>query len=267
MFCGVPVFLTALRVTGGQVLMEAGDVVLGGREVLDHRSGLLVQRHAALNEIGRLRQPARHAPFALRRGPAGSCLMPLAACLPPLHRRLLAVQTLPARRQQSTRPRDGLQRALLQGLDSNARSSCALIQFPLALNGLPLPLDSRGLLLVSLALSLISPALPLVGQGFTLISHALALIGRTLPLFGLALALIGQLLALIGRTPALSLGLTPSRPGISRTGGCLVARHTPRMHRPSPASQRAEILDHAGVSGHRAQLVTTGARRGPNSAT
>jgi hypothetical protein len=33
--------------------MEAGDLVLGGRDVLDHRAGLLVQRHAVLDELGR----------------------------------------------------------------------------------------------------------------------------------------------------------------------------------------------------------------------
>jgi hypothetical protein len=216
LFCGVPVFRTALRVTGGQVLMEAGDLVLGGRDVLDHRAGLLVQRHAALDELGRVRQPGRQAPFAFRRRPAGLCLMPPAACLPPLHRRLLAVETLPAQRQQGTRPRDGLQRALLQGLDGSASSSCALIQFPLALIDLPLALDSRGLPLVSLALALISPALPLVGQRFTLISRAIALFGRTLALFGQALALIGRAIALFGRTLVRSLGLTPSRRAIPR---------------------------------------------------
>jgi len=214
LFGGAPVFLTALRVTGGQVLMEAGDFVLGGREVLERRAGLLLQRHAALDELGRVRQPGRQAPFAFRRRPVDLRLMPLAAGLRPNHRRLVAVETLPTQRQQSTRPRDGLQRVLLQGLDGIARSSCALIQLPVALLGFPLALESRRFPLVSLALPLISPALSLIGLVLPLISRTLALVGPALALFGLALALIGHMLALVGRTLARNLGLTPSRPGV-----------------------------------------------------
>jgi hypothetical protein len=231
LFCGVPVFLTALRVTGGQVLMEAGDLVLDGREVPDRRQGLLLQRHAALDERGRVRQPGRQAPFAFRRLPVDFRLMPSEAGLRPPRRRLVAVETLRAQRQQRTRPRDGLQRALLHGLDGIARPSCALIKLPLALIGRTLALESRRLPLVSLALALISLALALIGQGFPLISRALALVGQVLTLIGMALALIGHLLALLSRTLARSLGRTPSRRAIPRPGGCLVALHTSRMHR------------------------------------
>jgi hypothetical protein len=111
----------------------------------------------------------------------------MAARFGPLDRCFLAVEALPAKSKQATRPLDGVQRALLPGLHGPAKRSPALIEFPL-------PVVGR-------TLALVDPA-------FTPVSFALALVGRTLARVSQRLALVGLDLAFIGRI--LARGMDPA---------------------------------------------------------
>jgi hypothetical protein len=150
-------------------------------------------------------------------------LLPLAARFGPPDRRFLAVEALRTKSQQRTRPLDGLQRALLQGLHGRAERSPALIEIPLPFVGLLLALAEHGftpvgfalalagrtLALVSQGLALVSRTLTLVSQAVTFVGLELAFVGRTLPVVshgrpfaGLALALVGRTLALVSQALA-----------------------------------------------------------------
>src|SRR5215469_2079006 len=216
-FCGVPVFVPARRAPDGQFLKDAGDFILPDGQGLHRRHGLLAQHPGPLDFPPGVRQRGRMFPFASGQGSAEFRLLPLAARLRPLDRRLMAAKTLPTQSQQLTRPLDCLERALLQGLHSRAQFPPALIEFPFAFIDLPVALSQRGLAPVSITFPLVSHAFPLVSQGLTLVSSALALLGHPLPLIRRASALIRRLLALICRVLALirclltvSHGLMPS---------------------------------------------------------
>jgi hypothetical protein len=49
LFCGAPVFVAVLRLPAGQLLKDAGDFFLGGREGFHRRHSLLVQNLGALD--------------------------------------------------------------------------------------------------------------------------------------------------------------------------------------------------------------------------
>ena len=225
LFCGAPVFVALLRTPGGEQLMHAGDLVLIGSEGFHRRLGPLAQRLGPLDGLAGVRQRGRLFPFTFRRRPVDVGLVPVAARLHPHHRVLPAVETLPAQRQQGTRPLDGLQRALLQGLHRLAQRPPALIELVLVLIDLSLALGQLGLTPVRRPLPLIRPALPLICQGLTLICQGLTLTSFALPLISFAfaplsqpVALIRRAFALIRRALLLSMRLTLTRRRIPRPG-------------------------------------------------
>ena len=121
----------------------------------------------------RVRQPGHQAPSAFRRGPVDLGLLSAAARFVPLEPSFLAAEALRAHSQ----PRDGLQRALLQGLDAQAKRSPALIEVLLPFVGLALALVSQGLAFVGQALALISPGLAFASRTLALVGQGLALVG------------------------------------------------------------------------------------------
>src|SRR5215471_13921220 len=147
--------------------MDLGDFFLGPGEGFDRRKGLLAQLLGALDCPAGVRQPGLQAPFAFRRGPVNLGLLPLAARFSALDPGFLAVEALRAQSQ----PLDGLQRALLQRLDAQAKRSPALIEVLFPLVGLALTLVSQGLAFVGcgLALAVSRAALP---YGSPLTVHA-----------------------------------------------------------------------------------------------
>ena len=143
------------------------------------------------------------APFGFRGGPVDLGLLPLAARFGPLDRGFLAVEALRAKSQQCTRPLDGLQCALLQGLDGRAERSPALIETPLPFVGLALTLAEHGFTPVGLALAPVGLALALVSQGLAFVGCMLALVSQAVAFVGLELAFVGRALALVSQGLAL----------------------------------------------------------------
>src|SRR5215813_15180597 len=214
--------------------MHAGDLVLVGGEGFHHCPGPLVQGPGPLDCLAWVGQGGCPFPFAFRRRPVDLRLVALTVRLHPHHRGLLAVEPLPAECQQGTRPLDGLQRALLQGLHRLAQRPPALIELPLVLIDLPLALVQRGLTPVRRPLPLICLVLPLVRESLTLASFAFALVSFALAVPSQLVPRVGRLFALVRRALALMMGLMLSRHPILRLDGRLLAFHAPRMHRSGP---------------------------------
>ena len=202
LFGDAPVFLAVLRIAGGQVFMDAGDVVFTGGYIFDLRPRLLAQGPGPLDHSVRVRQPGHKAPFAFRRRPLNLRLLTPVADLRPLERRLLAVQLFPAQSQQRTGTLDDIPGALLQRADRLTDPLCALTKLALTL-GKPL------LQAAQRSLPLIRPALPLIRRGLALVGAVFPLIRPALPLIGQAAALIGHLIAFFSRPLARFLGLAP----------------------------------------------------------
>jgi hypothetical protein len=211
--CGVarlsgyaPVFFAAAGLAGGQVFMQAGDLLLAGGEGFDRHQGLLAQFSGPFDRLGRVGQPCCQASFGLSGGPVDLCLLALAACLLPPHHFFLAVNSVAAAGQQGTGSLDGRQRALLQVFDGHAQLLAPLIQFTLPIVEFALALIQLGFPLISCPFPLVGLPLPRIGPGFTLVGSALPLLGQLLPR-------VGPELALIGRTLPGSLGLQLSGRG------------------------------------------------------
>src|SRR5215469_12887137 len=140
--------------------MDRGDFFLGPGEGVDRRQGLLAQLLGVLDQPAGVKHTGRQSPFAFCRGPVDLGLLPLAARFVPLEPGFLAGEALRVKSQ----PRDGLQRALLQSFDTQAKRSPALIEFLLPFLGLALALVSPGLAFVRRTPAFMGQGLALVGS-------------------------------------------------------------------------------------------------------
>ena len=183
--------------------MDAGYFFLGPGEGFDRRKGLLAQLLGALDWLAGVRQPARQAPFAFRRGPVDLGLLPPAARFGALDPGFLAVEALRAHGQQRPRPLDGLQRALFQGLDGRTKRPPSRIEIPLPFVGLVLALADHGFTPVGFPLPFVGLALAVVSQGLAFVGLALAFVGQSRGFVGLELAFVGRKLALVSQGLAL----------------------------------------------------------------
>jgi hypothetical protein len=218
---------------GGQLLMEAGDLVLYTGEGSDRRHRPLTLGFSPLDQRARVRQPGCQVLFSGHRRSVGRRLLPSPERLGSRRARLPPVEALRAQGHQRTRPRDGLLAGLLPGGGLADVAAC-LIERPLPVVGLAFPLIGQALTPVSLPLPVVGLAFPVIGLAFPLIGQAFPLIGQVLTLIGQVLTLVGCGLAVIGRTLARGQGIEPTGNRVPWLCCRPVIRHVLRMHPPWP---------------------------------
>jgi hypothetical protein len=184
---------------GGQVLMDAGGLLLDGGERFHRGEGPPAGCHRAAGELDGVGKPGGQAPFAFCGQPVDFCLLPLTVSLAPPEPGFLAVEPLPFQRQQFSRSLDDFQGAHLEVLNRQAQCPAALVEFVLALVGGLLALGLRGLALIGFSLALVGQGLAEIGPALPFISPAIAVIGHAFPLVSQAFPLVSQAFPLVSR--------------------------------------------------------------------